>query len=407
MFKQFGSALGQARQIRQQEEATIQVAENELEGLAGLKDAQGNRLISDQEAMGLMEMFGSEKHKDRMGAVQAVQGLKGKVAMHHGQEKADLERRDIESQIAFRGAQAKAAGATEDGGLTSQQKDFLFAKDRGFGGSFEDFLTLKQPKHILTPQQQAEATALGSRLSGMEDFAKDIKSQGFAATPKIQNLDRAIEMLTPDAEGNVRFETGALVQGKAKAAKFVDALGLGGFAETLGIDMDKELTQAEFAEEFRNKTLPAALEMVSLTSGAISDREFKEFIDSSANLGNTTEGNLAILRFSRAALDNQRKLAKLISKMQGDGASTTDIDRAIHEFKNDPKNSIIHELRGGASTAEQPPAQEAEGQPATVEPTQFTEQNPARPTTMGEKEALEDGTPYLNPFDGQIYIKGQ
>jgi len=88
------------------EEASIQVAENELAGLAEVG------AIDQNEIGGLLEMFGSEKHKDRLGAVNAVQGLKGRVALQMQQEEAELNQRNIESQIGLREAQAEAQTAS-------------------------------------------------------------------------------------------------------------------------------------------------------------------------------------------------------------------------------------------------------------------------------------------------------
>jgi hypothetical protein len=223
---------------------------------------------------------------------------------------------------------------------TAQQKDFMFARNQGFGGTFEDFLLLKKPKHTLNPQERASAAALESRLKGMEEGFKTVKEKGFAANPKIAIVERAIDLLKSG-----QLQTGFGAEFRGKAAKIVDAVpGFSKAAEFFGIDTKKEMTHAQLAEEFKNKTLPLALEMVELTSGAISDTEFKEFIASSANMSNTPEGNMRILLFTKFSLENSKDLAKVISRMQSKNATTAEIEQARLEFINDPKNSIVSRI---------------------------------------------------------------
>jgi hypothetical protein len=91
---QFSNTIGQARQMRQQREAAIQMAEGEL---AGLRGADG---VSDEEMSGMLEAFASGNKKQQMEALAELQGLKARFGMQQEQKKFALDEAFKQQQIA-------------------------------------------------------------------------------------------------------------------------------------------------------------------------------------------------------------------------------------------------------------------------------------------------------------------
>jgi hypothetical protein len=126
---QFSQAFGQARQMRQQREAALQMAEGELEGLVS---AGG---VSEEEVQGLMQMFSSGDKKQQMSGLAELQGMKARFGMQQEQDIAELNRRNIESQI-----DARTAAALPPDTRTVKMKEYDLAVKQGFGGTFNDFI---------------------------------------------------------------------------------------------------------------------------------------------------------------------------------------------------------------------------------------------------------------------------
>ena len=337
--QQFASGIFEGREQRRLEDAALTQAEAKLD------------FLSQQEGFdpSIMEQFASAKRpEDKLAIASTAETMFG---LQQQQAAADLEQRNIESQIALRKAQAAGAGQTSAPNLSFQTvlKDGVPTKVGIDPKTGEEKVVVGQsqevPRGVLSPSEQAQAETAKERAKIAVKSNQALVDVGRAAANTIRSNQRALEILESGA-----LDTGILADVKTSALKI---------AKDLGIELAQEdLDQITNAEEFRARTIDQVLEKIQQTKGAISERENEMFQNASATLRNTVEGNKAILRFAIAKAEKEREVERLITRMRRDKASAEEIDIAVSDFINDPENDISGSLSGmSPDGAEQAPLQ--------------------------------------------------
>ncbi len=332
MFQQFGAALGGAAKARQDEEIGHQMADAKFAALT-----KADPKIATPERM---DQFANAKSADEKAAM--LLGLETEMEMKRQKSQRDLEEENIRSQISLREAQALASMAKPRKTFretivdaSGQPRKVVF--DSETNEPIADLGAAQRVQQEASPEEKARGAGLMVRAKGTAESNQAIKQAGMNSANLIANTKRAINMLESG-----KLQTGALTNVRTAGVKVANAIpGMKSMAEKLGIDLDREMSQVELVEEFRGKVLPTAMETLSQLKGAVSDKEFSTILNASANPNNTPEANLKILKSVQKAAENAQKLSTKISKMQKEGKSVQEVEEAIFEFKNDPKNSIM------------------------------------------------------------------
>lgn len=104
-------------------------------------------------------------------------------------------------------------------------------------------------------------------------------------------------------------------------------------------------------EELRKILGDQVMARIAQTKGAISNKEMELFQRWSANIGNTPEGNKAILNFQINALERAKTLTNKIRQWRKQGVSESDIEEKISHFRESnplstPEQNQIQALDG-------------------------------------------------------------
>ena len=130
------------------------------------------------------------------------------------------------------------------------------------------------------------------------------------------NLDRLDGLLAD-------VPTGALAERKLQVARSAQDLGFGDVASSL---TGGKLDQAQAANAIVQRLAPG---LRVPGSGAQSDRELKNFIDSLPSLGNTPGGNRIIMETLRGAARQQQQAAEIVRQSQSGALDKYEADRRI------------------------------------------------------------------------------
>ncbi|MFK5599080.1 hypothetical protein ACFZ8E_19070 [Methylobacterium sp. HMF5984] len=183
---------------------------------------------------------------------------------------------------------------------------------------------------VADPYRNATDQALAARHD-------EIAKAGAAAGAMNGNLDR-LEALLADVP------TGALAERKLQVARYAQDLGLGDVASSL---TGGKLDEATAANAIVQRLAPG---LRVPGSGAQSDRELKNFIDSLPSLGNTPGGNRIIVETLRGAARQQQQAAEIARQSQAGTLDKYEADRRIAAL-----SSPFARFAGG--TAEAAPTQ--------------------------------------------------
>ncbi|WP_238273094.1 hypothetical protein [Methylobacterium cerastii] len=203
----------------------------------------------------------------------------------------------------------------------------------------------------------------------------EIAKAGAAAGAMNGNLDR-LEGLLSDVP------TGALADRKLQVARYAQDLGLGDVASSL---TGGKLDQAQAANAIVQRLAPG---LRVPGSGAQSDRELKNFIDSLPSLGNTPGGNRIIVETLRAAARQQQQAAEIARQSQAGTLDKYEADRRIAAL-----SSPFARFAGGTAdaTSSTPGASSAAVSRAAA-PVQVSSPAEARRLPSGTEIILPDGT---------------
>jgi hypothetical protein len=120
-----------------------------------------------------------------------------------------------------------------------------------------------------------------------------------------------------------------------------------GWAKELGWDIsDDDLANTLFMQTQLGDEVMAR---VAETKGAVSEREMALFEQFSASMGKSTEANRKILRFQKAKLNRDKKVASMIREMQKQGKSSMEMQDKIDAWVNKDENSL-HKILEGIET---------------------------------------------------------
>lgn len=177
-------------------------------------------------------------------------------------------------------------------------KEYMFARQGGYEGSYEDFLqTKKQSTNINIDQRQdnfnkSASDAAFKRLEKANEVVEgssDIDSRLIVLEKQVNNLDPV--------------KTGALEELKIPFKKVAAALNI------LPQEQLDDLTQQELFQSFSGYIIPR---MRVVGSGATSDREIELFKLAVPNIGNTVEGNKLLIGGLRSITKYNKNRLKLM-----------------------------------------------------------------------------------------------
>jgi hypothetical protein len=208
------------------------------------------------------------------------------------------------------------------------------------------------------PYSTTTAQAIAKRHS-------DIAEAGDQAAGLTANLDR-LEALSADVP------QGALAQRKLQIARYAQDLGLSDVASGL---TGGKLDEATAFNAIVNRMAPA---LRTPGSGAQSDRDLKNFLDSLPSLTNTPGGNKLVIETLRGAADRQQKAAAIARQAQAGTLDKFEADRQIAALPSPFAKFTKAEPPAGAQT-----------------------RAPVRVTSPDEARKLPSGTPIELP-DGSI-----
>ena len=165
-----------------------------------------------------------------------------------------------------------------------------------------------------------------ARSDDARSVVTDVIKSGRDAVKGSADYDRALNLLDTVA-------TGPLEEAKLAAKRYANALGM-------EFDADKVASAEELQVLFGNQIMSRVAE----TKGAVSDREMRLFQEYSANFGKTTQGNKRILQFKKEKASRDRELAKMARKMQDQGRTSIEIERAIWDYvEQNPIDDVLAE----------------------------------------------------------------
>lgn len=227
---------------------------------------------------------------------------------------------------------------------TDDIREYNFAKEQGYQGSFYDFITdvksagstkIDLRKQQLPTTQEIQREDLLSRAGDARKFNAGILTEGFESQKRIGDYEKAINLLDD-------VQTGPFEENLVKAKRV---------AGRLGIDVD--WNNIGSAEELRVLLGNEVMSRVAETKGAVSEREMQLFTDYSANFGNTSEGNKRILAFKKSKAKRDAHLAKMVRRMQKQNKTSLQIREAVENyvFKNDISDTLQNPVPQAAPQA--------------------------------------------------------
>jgi hypothetical protein len=224
----------------------------------------------------------------------------------------------------------------------SSVREYLFAVQQGFGGSFADW------------QQQNKSGSTVNVNTGENSGAFAKKSDELAATrfDEIVKSGQEAQMFTGDL-----MQLSEIAK-NLKTGKEAEVLALvGPFANALGINTDG-LGAAQAYDAIVARMAPA---MRIPGSGASSDFDARQFLKSLPALGNTPEGNALIIQTFQNIQNAKMQAAEIASQAQLGQISWQDADKQIRALGNPfqafKAATAKTKQTGGVDTnADQPPA---------------------------------------------------
>ena len=192
-----------------------------------------------------------------------------------------------------------APSAPKEKTLPSAVQEYEYAKGQGYGGTFEQWDTARKragatsvnvggAKNIF--QQEGEQSKAYGK--GMGDLRIEIQKSAFNAPGQIAKLSR-LEELLQGVEGGKLAPLGTEVAGLAKS---------------LGFNIDPKLGNKQAAEAL---AVEMALSMKPVGSGAMSDRDFENFMQTVPSLSKTAEGRKQITQTLKAKAQRDLEIGKM------------------------------------------------------------------------------------------------
>lgn len=248
--------------------------------------------------------------------------------------------------------------------LTSDMKEYEFARGQGFKGSFLDFVTA---------QKKAGATSINNNVGASESsFSKEggkLQAQRFdALVEQAQSANSTISDMNALREISAGFETG-------KGAEIMASLGP--YAQAVGIEIEG-LGELQAYNAIIARLAPT---MRVAGSGATSDFEMRKFLESLPGLGKTPEGNAIIQNVFQAISEQKIRAGEIASEALSGDITQKEAEKMLRELP-DPLALWKEQEKSITDTTE-----------------------PSRPSTDEEYDALPAGALFIDPDDGQTYRK--
>jgi len=182
---------------------------------------------------------------------------------------------------------------------TSGIQEYQFAKEQGYPGTFQQYkmemakagatsVNVGGSKNIF--QQEGEQSKAYGK--GMGDLRIEIQKSAFNAPGQIAKLNR-LEELLQGVEGGKLAPLGTEVSGLARS---------------LGFNIDPKLGNKQAAEAL---AVEMALSMKPVGSGAMSDRDFENFMQTVPSLSKTAEGRKQITQTLKAKAKRDMEIGKM------------------------------------------------------------------------------------------------
>jgi hypothetical protein len=151
-----------------------------------------------------------------------------------------------------------------------------------------------------------------------------------------RDIERAIQLLSEDT--STGFGADWILKGRQ-------------IGKALGFDTESTANGEELRVLLGNQVMAR----VAQTKGAVSDREMALYTQYSANYGNSTEGNMQILKFAKAAYDRSIDTAAKIREWRKQGLTAGEVYDKVQEYQS--KNELVFEDPAGFKTVNGKPFQ--------------------------------------------------
>lgn len=268
-----------------------------------------NRLLeARQEAERLRQAVRTEKIADR-DEERAYKEKNAKATTSELQQKVDLYKNDPDAFAAIYGKTVKPTAL--------EQKKALFEND-------PDMFKKLFP-------------------SGVDN--ESIESSTTRDTAKSRNADaiegnKGLMALADDSrKGTRRYETILSLLDKVETGTFAETIvDVKKIAKSVGISVDE--ANVANTEQLMVLLGDEVMSRISETKGAVSEKEMELFQTYSAGLGKTAKGNRQIIEYKLAQGKRNIAVGDMIRKMRREDAPARDIENAVYEYINDPKNDL-------------------------------------------------------------------